>query len=308
MNSRWYMITLVALLAVLVGCSTSSDTTESAPKFDRLVDPGDGSGESPMPLNVNAEVPAWPGNTGSSVQNVEPMIIKVGSLSLKVEETDAALAQITSIAAEYGGYVIRSSSSHYSTYDSASVTIAVRAEQFEQAMIALQEIGLEVESVSTSGEDVTAEYVDLESRLRNLEATRDRLLTFLNDAQNAEEAILVNDRLAAIEGDIEQVKGRMNFLTGRAMFSTITLDLREPDAPATQDDDGWSPGRVIKDAINAQGDLVRIVVNAVIWLVIVAGPYAVIVGGVVMGWRRFGPKRTMKSQVGTPETNKEMDD
>lgn len=296
MKAIRYVAVLGILLVVLVGCSSNRDSDdhsapalyppESAPGAD------DASGDSTTLMNADANFRVWSDGGNATIQNVEPMIVKSGSLSLTVEDTDAALAQITDIATEYGGYVIRSNSNRTGTYDTAGITIAVRAENFETAMAALQQVGLDVNSVSTEGQDVTAEYVDLESRLRNLEATRDRLLSFLNDAQNAEEAILVNDRLTGIEGEIEQVKGRMNYLSGRATFSTITIDLREPNEPQEDEDGGWSPGSTITSAINAQGALVQILVNVVIWLTVVAGPYALIAGVVVVGWRRWFKRPT----------------
>ena len=72
-----------------------------------------------------------------------------------------------------------------------------------------------------------SEFVDLQSRLHNLTATRDRLRTFLEQAQTVTEALAVNSQLAEIEGQIEQVQGRMNYLTGRVAYSTITVSIEE---------------------------------------------------------------------------------
>ncbi|HPD42084.1 MAG TPA: DUF4349 domain-containing protein, partial [Anaerolineae bacterium] len=96
-----------------------------------------------------------------------------------------------------------------------------------------------------SGQDVTDEYVDLQSRLGNLEATRDRIRTFLDQAQTVDEALRVNEQLAAVEAQIEQVKGRMVYLRERSAYSTITVQL-DPELPSAPEvtpvpTPTWSP-------------------------------------------------------------------
>jgi hypothetical protein len=214
------------------------------------------------------------------------MIIKNGELSLRVQDADGAFTQVTDTAARYGGYVIRSSSDHSGDFDQASLIIAVEAIQFEMAMSDLRTIGLEVLHDATSGEDVTTEYVDLESRLRNLEATRDRVLTFLDQAQNAEEAVLVNQQLTQIESDLEQVKGRMNYLEGRVAFSTITISLLEKP-PKKESAKNWSLRHIFDTAVEAQQNLVKWLSVVLIWTVVVLGPYLIVAGLVVFVWRRY---------------------
>jgi hypothetical protein len=236
-------------------------------------------------------------STGEEFPQPERLIIKNGDMSLLVEDIDVTLDAITGIAAQYGGYVLRTSANRTGV-NSATITIAVEAAYFENAIQSIRGTGLEVLSESTSGEDVTAEYVDLDSRMRNLEATRDRLRGFLDESQNVEEALDVNTELSRIEGEIEQVKGRMNYLTGRAAFSTITITLREklPPTPTPTPEPGqsWSPGETIDGAIEAQQDAVHFLVDLVIWLVVFAGPYLLILGLAVWGWWRWlrRPNRT----------------
>ena len=81
-----------------------------------------------------------------------------------------------------------------------------------------------------SGDDVTEQYVDLQSQLTNLEATRARIQEFLQDAKTMDEALRINQELANIEAQIEQIKGRMNYLNDRSAFSTITINF-EPEFP-----------------------------------------------------------------------------
>ena len=97
---------------------------------------------------------------------------------------------------------------------------------------------------TVSGQDVTDEFVDLESRLRNLNATADRIRDFMDQAQDVDESLVVSARLGEVEAEIEQVKGRINFLKDRAAFSTITIQII-PEIPtpvvATHPNPGASP-------------------------------------------------------------------
>jgi outer membrane protein TolC len=129
---------------------------------------------------------------------------------------------------------------------------------------------------TSSGQDVTSEYVDLRSRLDNLEATRDRLRTFLDDAQDVDEALAVNRELSQIEAEIEQVQGRMNYLSGRAAYSTIAINLSMPYDIPTPTPTPWALGRTFNSAVKAQGALLRFLADAATWLVIVFGPYLVV--------------------------------
>ena len=71
----------------------------------------------------------------------------------------------------------------------------------------------------------TDEFVDLNSRLDNLEATRQRLQSFLDQAETVEQALAVNEELKTIEEEMALIQGRINFLSDRASFSTIDLTL-----------------------------------------------------------------------------------
>ena len=223
------------------------------------------------------------------------MIIKNGEMSLVVEDVGIAVDRVTQIAIDNGGYVLSSQSWNTGENVGATLTIAVQAASFETALRRLREIAVEVRTESATGQDVSAEYVDLESRLRNLEATRDRVRTFLDQAGDVEEALSVNDELSSIEAEIEQVKGRMNYLTGRAAFSTITVDLANvveaAPTPTPTPAPPWSLNPTIKNAVETQTSLLRGLSQALIWMAIVLGPYALIVAVILGGAWAFARRR-----------------
>jgi len=109
---------------------------------------------------------------------------------------------------------------------------------------------VKVENEQSEANDVTEEYTDLESRLRNLQATETQYLGFLERAQDINEVLQVQDRLNAVRADIEQVRGRANLLAGLSDLATITVHLR-PEAAADSDGGGVSPAEAAEAAWEA---------------------------------------------------------
>ena len=202
--------------------------------------------EAPMEMADLAKVVAMPtvsispdGQADVSAANsanpsLGRMIIKNADMRLQVEDTDVAIDRTTQMVGDLGGYII-SSRSWYQAYDKynlkyATLTIGMPVDQFERALSRLRGFSVKVLDETASGEDVTDQYVDLQSELQNLEATRARIQEFLKDAKTVDEALRINQELSNIESQIEQIKGRMNYLADRAAFSTITINF-EPELP-----------------------------------------------------------------------------
>jgi hypothetical protein len=241
-----------------------------------------------------AESPAIvKGSGGAMPARRERLIIKNGEMTLLVQDTDTTIDRLTQVVGDLGGYIISSRVWYQERlgdeYKYATVTLAVPAEEFEHALRRLRGLAIIVTDESASGQDVTDEFVDLESRLRNLQATRDRIREFLDRANTVEEALEVNKELAAVEDEIEQVQGRMNYLVDRASFSTITVHI-EPDVPvltptptptptvtptptATPTPTPWTASRTASRASNALRTTSRTLAQIVIWLVIAVLPW-----------------------------------
>ena len=201
------------------------------------------------------------------------LIIRTADMSLVVTDTEDAMKRIAAMAEQNGGWVV---SSNVFQYDenamSGNITIRVPAEGFNSALEALQAMAVEVQSINTSGQDVTEEYVDLSSRLANLEATAERVRGFLDETENVEEALAVNQELSRLEGEIEVIKGRMKYLSESAAFSTISVQLT-PDVLAQPiETGGWQPLVVLREAIETLVAALQSLINLLIWLIIVIAP------------------------------------
>ncbi|MBN2085454.1 MAG: DUF4349 domain-containing protein [Anaerolineales bacterium] len=232
-----------------------------------------GGGLPPLPTSA---APA----AGQAAQDGQtPWIIKQAQVRLQVKNTDQAIDRLTQIVSDTGGYILSNriwfEETDGESYKYATYTIGVPVDAFETALRRLRTMALKVVDETASGQDVSEEYVDLESRLRNLEATRDRIRGFLDQAQTVEESLRINNELAAIDDQIEQVRGRMRFLSSRAAFSTITIqldpELPAPPAPTPTPEPvpyQWDPGATFQDASAMAIKLGQLLVDAFIYLVV----------------------------------------
>ena len=173
-------------------------------------------------------------DVAAAAQRSNRKIIKNAEIKLMVEDSDIAIDRATQIVSDVGAYIISSRIWYQSyagdNYKYATITMGVPVDQFETAIRRLRGISIQVIDENASGEDVTDQFVDLQSQVDNLIATRDRIRTFLDQSTSVEESLRVSQELSVIEGQIEEIQGRMNYLADRSAYSTITVTI-EPELP-----------------------------------------------------------------------------
>jgi len=238
----------------------------------------------------------------------ERMIIKNAEVKLLVENTDTAIDRGMQVVGDVGGYIISSrvwfQTINGENYKYATLSIGVPVNQFETAMRRLRGIAQRVLDENASGQDVTSEYVDLQSQLGNLESTRDRIRAFLDQAKSVEESLRINQELTNIEGQIEQVKGRMNFISNRSAFSTITVNLEPFVAPLTPSPTPtlmptptpkpWNPGETLNHATDTVTVIYQGFVELAIWVIIVLIPLLAPPSLIIWGIYKFFTRKTKK--------------
>ena len=151
------------------------------------------------------------------------IIVHTASMSVEVDDVARTIDGITTLAANLRGWVVNSDRS---SRHSGSIAIRVPAGSLEEALRRVDAMALKTVSRAVTSTDVTDEYVDNQSRLASLRATEQRVLSFLNRAQNVEEALLVQEELADLQLRIEEAQGRLNYLGQVAAFSLLEVSLR----------------------------------------------------------------------------------
>jgi len=200
---------------------------------------------------------------------IDRKVIKTAYMELEVEtgKFEKVLFDITRLAEKNGGFVSHTQS--YSDEDgnltSGNITIRIPHDQYNPALEAVKGMGT-VKSISVSGQDVTQEYTDLESRLRNLEAQEEVLLELMKQSKKVSDSIEVQRELSYVQEQIEVIKGRMNYLDNMVSFSTIDIYLYEPLPIA--DSSGWGFLDALKKGLRGAVT----VFNGILVFVIAASP------------------------------------
>lgn len=184
----------------------------------------------------------------------ERLVIKTASLSLLVKEVRESVDRTKKLAAELAGFVVNVNVSVIDEKKGtlqATVTIRVPDEKFDEALNILKKDALKVTSEQTSGQDVTEEYTDLQSRLRNLEATESQLLKIMERAGEIKDVLAVQTELTQVREQIETTKGRIKFLEESAALSSITAYFATEEEELPIVEEHWRPLATAKAALRS---------------------------------------------------------
>jgi len=313
------------IAALVLGACALSGAEE--PMYDRL--PA-GGGNAPMQEEAYpAAAPMMPAATamapdsytendsastgGVSAEPVERIVIQNADIAVVVADVEARLKDIEQLAQKMGGFVVSSNlyqsyTSNYVEVPEATVIIRVPAEQLESALEQIKEDAVEVQSESRSGQDVTAEYVDLKSRLKNLEAAETQLQEILDSATETEDVINVFNQLVYYREQIELVKGQIKYYEEAAALSAISIRLIAEETIQPIEVAGWKPQGVARDAIQ---DLIRFLqgfTNFMIrfflrdlWeLILIALPFYVVFLAARAVFRRVRRNKQQKKEAAPP--------
>jgi plastocyanin len=225
---------LIVLLAGTVACSAKSELGITRAPAATVTQASAGKGV-PVPA-INVPAPTYvsgqsssEGFSYSSDQSASTgrMIIRNGYMQLVVTDVTTAMQQITTLADTYGGFVVNSNVQEDQSRLYGNISIRVLSTHFEDALADLRAMAVDVKSESTSGQDVTEEYTDLDAKLRNLQAAEAQLLKLMEQAGNVTEILSVQKELVATRGEIEQTKGRMQYLEQSSDLALIQITLEQ---------------------------------------------------------------------------------
>jgi hypothetical protein len=249
--------------------------------------------------------------------SVERIVIQNADLSIVVADVEARMKEIQTMAEQMGGFVV--ASNLYQTYTNSSIlvpeatiTIRVPSEDLDEALNNIKENAVEVQSETRSGQDVTAEYVDLKSRLKNYEAAERELSELLENAATTEDVVNIFNQLAYYREQIEITKGQINYYEEAAALSAISIRLVAEETIEPIEIAGWEPQGVVRDAIqdliyfwqDFVDFLIRFVVYTLPVLVTIGIPLYLVFIGMRALFRRFRGNKKVEPEAETKEKKK----
>jgi hypothetical protein len=305
MKKALYVIPLI-LAIVLASCAPKAVATQ-APGLRESFAQGGAPAEAPKALDAAGAVSNSTGSNPAIPQG-ERIVVKTASLTIVVPDPSLTVTTISNMAEGMGGFVV--SSNVYVTtqigdqkYYMGSVTIRVPAAQLSSA---LNQIKAQVKDAKTdvvdeniSGEDVTSTVVDLESRLKNYQATQTQLLIFMDKATKTEDALAVLNQLTSIQEQIELLQGQIKYYRESAAMSAITVTVQPkiPTQPVTVE--GWKPLKVLRDAAQTLVNILKGLYSVLAYIIVLFGPFVLLfffiywlvwLGLKKKGWQRKGLK------------------
>ncbi|MDP2949110.1 MAG: DUF4349 domain-containing protein [Chloroflexota bacterium] len=181
--------------------------------------PRPGQPPPPTPTPPAGQVAYQPGSAPAQ----ERIIVRTVDATLVVDDVTQAMDSIGAVARQMGGWVVSSSQSQR---HAGAISVRVPAQRLDEALSRLRDLAVKVESLNATSQDFTDEYSDTQARVRNLQATEDALIGFLAKAQNVEEALKVQVELTKVQGQIEQLQGRLGFLEQSSAYSLVNVQLK----------------------------------------------------------------------------------
>lgn len=271
--------------------------------------------EAPMASKMDYSTDAYMAEAGYGVvsdmaaASVERIVIKNANLSIVVADPPQSIDAIAQMAESMGGFVVNSNLYKVTTSSglevpNASITVRVPADQLETALEQIKAMvenpRVDILSEDVSGQDVTSEVTDLESRLRNLQAAEEQLLLIMEEARRSEDVLATFRELTSVREQIEVIQGQIKFYRESASLSAIYVNLQAKEAVEPITIGRWQPGVEAQKAIQALLDGGKFLVNAMIWLVLFAIPILAIIFLPIYFIVRFFHKRAQRKKAVEP--------
>jgi hypothetical protein len=271
------LVIVIALLATACSAKASPLRTESS------------SGGAPQ-MAPSAPRLASEAASKDAVQNtnaVDRIVIKNASLSLAVTDPVASLHSIATMAEGMGGFVV--SSNVYKTtstdgveHPAADITVRVPSEKLDAALTQIKALvpdaKTDILNENISGQDVTKEYTDTESRLNNLKAAEIQLVKIMNSATKTEDVMSVFRELTSVREQIEVLQGQLNYYKDAARLSAVSVNLQAKEAIKPISVAGWEPGLEVQKALQSLVKGLTLLVNLLIFMIIVLVPFVLLIG------------------------------
>lgn len=241
-------------------------------------------------------------STGAPEQDsataTERVVIRNGSVELRVEKIDSALEKLRQAASATGAeiqdlvisagsgdvkplpYAAQGGMPSGDVYPaSASITLRVPADKLDQLRARVAKLGV-VLSENVSATDVTTEYVDLEARLKNMQAEEVRLRKLLDRAGKVTDLLQVERELARVRGEIEAMTAQLRMMSRQAAKATLTVTMTEPGPVVQPQGTDWGFADAVRRGVQSAASLMTssitvlialspaIVVGVVLWFVL----------------------------------------
>lgn len=219
-------------------------------------------------------------------------IIWEASIIMEVTDYKKSLPEIRQMVKTNKGYISYEYESKTNYKVSNEITIRIPNERFDNILEGLDGMARKVDSKRVSAQDVSEEYVDIETRLKTKKEVEKRYIELLKKAHKIEDILAIEEKIRIIREEIEAKEGRLKYLNDRISFSTISLEVYQTlDYTYIPESTPGFGGRLLKALDSGWKGLLDFVLGLFyIW------PYLIIVAGLIFLFRRYWKKRKLKKK------------
>jgi TolA-binding protein len=285
MNRTW--LSLVLLIFLLSGCAPAMSSAPAIASDQKSTVSNEAVPAAPMavaPMGADS-ANSVPYAGGGNASSVDQLIIQNANLSIAVADPAKSMDDIVKMTEEMKGYVV--DSNIYKTHNEnglelpeAHLTIRVPADRLTEALDFIKsltpDVNTDVLSETRSGQNVTKEYTDQKSRLKNLEDAEAQLREIMASATRTEDVMSVFNQLTQVREQIEITKGQIKYYEESAAMSAVDVTVRSKSGIAPLSIGGWQPAGVARDAIQSLINALKFFGNAAIWIVLFLLPVLII--------------------------------
>lgn len=269
---------LISCLILSIACSGAASPTTK-------------SDTAPAPGSASSSQSSSGNNLGTT--DITRMVVRNAEISLIVKEVTQTRDKIVVLASKYEGYVVSSDLRSRGLDLAGSVAIRVPEDQFLPAIAEIRTLGVRVTAEKSTSQDVTEQYIDLQARLKNAQATEAQYVVLLNRAQQINDIIQIQSSLSQVRQTIEQLQGQIRYLENTTSTALITVNLEPESSSQPIIEDGWSFTGNLKAAARGFLQFGKVFLTIVLWVVIFIPLWGTILLIVNLRKRHINPFRLM---------------
>lgn len=279
------LLSFIVLMFALSACASKSQTTPMVQPAPMAPEASMNYGKAVADSARESLAPQTADSTGSV--STDRMVIRSASMRVSVADPATAMKEVQFMANSLGGYVVNSEVGNTSdnagaVYTTSSITVRVPSEKLDEAMAKIRELAADAKtgviSESVSGQDVTSEYVDSESRLTNLKAAEKQLQALLDKATDLQYTIDIFRELTNIRSQIEVLQGQMKYLKESSQLSSVSVWFVAEASLKPIEIGGWKPAGAAREALQALINAAQGFGTFLIWFAIAWLPFLIPLG------------------------------
>lgn len=227
---KYLFFVMFLCFIIFSGCNNLSDNSNSNQNMAKEAVDEDTTEDNTNIGMQKGDKQAEEADSETKVDNkTDRKVIYNADLQIEVQNYEQTFNDLDEEITELDGYIVDSNINEDVEDGSKNghITARIPQEDFNSFIKTVEEGSSKVLESSTSGEDVTEEYVDLESRLKSKEVVEDRLLTFMEEADKTEDLLKISNDLAEVQEEIEALKGQINYLDDKSDLATVSIYMQE---------------------------------------------------------------------------------